>query len=159
MSTDAQNSKCRMMALRDAFEQYYCTYNSAPEVILLKREFYGLLEKDRMNTIGWMQPTSMAQFEPRSYRGASIYVAEDFEIETDFAFMSRDEFTYFKERQVLFYRLMTNGEWLSQGKTPEGRIEQLTYEAEGFAEMCSGYERWREMLQEYLKTYPNPPQD
>ena len=159
MSSDAQNSKCRMIALQDAFADYYRQTNTAPEVILLTRNFYAILEKDRMNTIGWIHPANMIHSEPRSYRGSKVYLAEDFEIDTDFAFMTREEFTYFKERQVMFYRLMTNGEWHAQGKDKQGRAEALFYEAEAFAEMCSGYERWHEMFQEYLKTYPTPPQE
>lgn len=159
MSSDAQNSKCRMIALQDAFADYYRQTNTAPEVILLTRDFYTILEKDRMHTIGWIFPANALCNEPRSYRGSKVYLAEDFELATDFAFMTREEFTYFKERQVMFYRLMTNGEWHAQGKDKQGRADALFYEAEGFAEMCSGYERWREMLQEYLKTYPTPPQE
>ena len=59
----------------------------------------------------------------------------------------------------MFYRLITNGEWFAKGKDPQGRKEALLDEAEGFAEMCSGHEAWRQMLQEYLETYPTPPQD
>ena len=159
MSSDAQNSKCRMIALQDAFAKYYLDTNTAPEVILLTRDFYAILEKDRMNTIGWLQPADYLHSEPRAYRGSKVYLAEDFEIANDFAFMTREEFTYFKERQVMFYRLMTNGEWHAQGKDKQGRADALFYEAEGFADMCSGYENWRQMLAEYLETYPTPPQD
>ena len=159
MSSDAQNSKCRMIALQDAFAKYYLDTNSVPEVILLTKDFYAILEKDRMNTIGWLRPADYLQAEPRAYRGAKVYLAEDFEIDKDFAFMTRAEFTYFKERQVMFYRLMTNGEWHAQGKDKQGRADVLFQEAEGFAGMCSGYENWRQMLQEYLETYPTPPKD
>lgn len=159
MSSDAQNSKCRIIALQDGFADYYRTYAIAPEVILLTKEFYAILELDRMNTIGWINLSAAMGVEPRAYRGAKVYLAEDFEIDKDFAFMTRAEFTYFKERQVLFYRLMTNGEWLAQGKDKQGRADALFHEAEGFADMCSGYENWRQMLKEYLETYPTPPQD
>lgn len=159
MSSDAQNSKCRMIALQDAFAKYHLDTNTVPEVILLTRDFYAILEKDRMNTIGWLNPADYLRSEPRAYRGAKVYLAEDFELDKDFSFMTREEFTYFKERQVMFYRLITNGEWHAQGKDKQGRADALFYEAEGFAEMCSGYERWREMLQDYLKTYPTPPQE
>lgn len=159
MSSDAQNSKCRMIALQDAFAKYYRETNTVPEVFLLTRDFYAILEKDRMRTVGSLHPANAICNEPRSYRGSKVYLAEDFEIDTDFAFMTREEFTYFKERQVMFYRLMTNGEWHAQGKDKQGRADALFYEAEGFAEMGSGYERWREMLQDYLKTYPTPPQE
>lgn len=159
MSSDAQNSKCRMIALQDAFADYYRQTNTVPEVILLKRDFYAILEKDRMNTIGWLHPADYLHSQPRTYRGSKVYLAEDFEIENDFAFMTRPEFTYFKERQVMFCRLMTNGEWHARGKSADERKNVLTDEAEGFAEMCSGYGAWRQMLQEYLETYPTPPQD
>ena len=159
MPTDAQNSKCRMIALQDALAKYYLDTNTVPEVILLTKDFYAILEKDRMNTIGWLHPAGYLQAELRAYRGAKVYLAEDFEIENDFAFMTRPEFTYFKERQVMFYRLMTNGEWHAQGKSADERKNALTEEAEGFAEMCSRYGAWRQMLKEYLELYPTPPQE
>lgn len=159
MSSDAQNSKCRMMALQVAFAEHHLETNTVPEVILLTRDFYAILEKEHMNTLGRVYSPNAACDEPHSYRGSKVYLAEDFEIATDFAFMTREEFTYFKGRQVMFYRLMTNGEWHAHGKDKQGRADALFYEAEGFAEMCSGYERWREMLQDYLKTYPAPPQE
>lgn len=159
MSSDAQNSKCRMIALQDAFAKYYLDTNSVPEVILLTKDFYAILEKDRMNTIGWLRPADYFQAEPRAYRGAKVYLAEDFEIASDFCFMTKEEFSYFKKRQVMFYRLLTNGEWFARGKDQQGRKEALFHEAHGFADMCAGYDRWEEMLQEYLETYPTPPQD
>lgn len=159
MSSDAQDSKCRMIALQDAFAKHHLEINNVPDVILLKRDFYAILEKEHINTIGWIYPPNALCNEPRGYRGSKVYLAEDFEIDTDFAFMTREEFTYFKERQVLFYRLMTNGEWFAQGKDKQGREDVLFHEAEGFADMCSGYERWHEMLQDYLKTYPTPPEE
>lgn len=159
MSSDAQNSKCRMIALQDAFAKYYLKTNTVPEVILLTRNFYAILEKDRMDTVGWLNPTDYLQSQPRTYRGSKVYLAEDFEIENDFVFMTRSEFTYFKERQVMFCRLMTNGEWRAQGKSADERKYVLTDEAEGFAEMCSGYDAWRQMLKEYLELYPTPPKE
>ena len=157
MSSDAQNSKCRMIALQDAFAKYYLDTNTVPEVILLTKDFYAILEKDRMNTIGWLNPANFLRSEPRAYRGAKVYLAEDFEIASDFCFMTKEEFSYFKKLQVMIYRLLTNGEWFAKGKDPQGRKEALFHEAQGFADMCAGYDRWEEMLQDYLKTYPEPP--
>ena len=157
MPSDAQNSKCRMIALQDAFAKYYLDTNTVPEVILLTRDFYAILEKDRMNTIGWLHPADYLRSKPRAYRGSDVYLAEDFEIDSDFCFMAKEEFSYFKKRQVMFYRLLTNGEWFSRGKDQQGRKEALFHEAQGFADMCAGYDRWEEMLQDYLKTYPEPP--
>lgn len=157
MPSDAQNSKCRMIALQDAFAKYYLDTNTVPEVILLTRDFYAILEKDRMNTIGWLNHADCLRSAPRAYRGSDVYLAEDFEIDSDFCFMTKEEFSYFKKRQVMFYRLLTNGEWFARGKDQQGRKEALFHEAQGFADMCAGYDRWEEMLQDYLKTYPEPP--
>ena len=157
MPTDAQNSKCRMIALQDAVAKYYLDTNTVPEVILLTRDFYAILEKDRRNTIGLLNPTDYLRSAPRAYRGSDVYLAEDFEIDSDFCFMTKEEFSYFKKRQVMFYRLLTNGEWFASGKDQQGRKEALFHEAQGFADMCAGYDRWEEMLQDYLKTYPEPP--
>ena len=157
MPTDAQNSKCRMIDLQDALAKYYLDTNTVPEVILLTKDFYAILEKDRMNTIGWLHPADYLHTEPRAYRGAKVYLAEDFEIDSDFSFMAKEEFSYFKKRQVMFYRLITNGEWFAKGKDQQGRKEALFHEAQGFADMCAVYDRWEEMLHDYLKTYPEPP--
>lgn len=157
MPSDAQNSKRRMIALQNAFVKYYLDTNTVPEVILLTRDFYAILEKDRMNTIGWLNPADFLRSKPRAYRGSDVYLAEDFEIDSDFCFMTKEEFGYFKKRQVMFYRLLTNGEWFARGKDQQGRKEALFHEAQGFADMCAGYDRWEEMLQDYLKTYPEPP--
>lgn len=157
MPSDAQNSKCRMIALQDAFAKYYLDTNSVLEVILLTKDFYAILEKDRMNTIGWLNPADFLRSAPRAYLGSDVYLAEDFEIDSDFSFMTKEEFSYFKKRQEMFYRLLTNGEWFASGKDQQGRKEALFHEAQGFADMCAGYDRWEEMLQNYLKTYPEPP--
>lgn len=157
MPSDAQNSKCRMIALQDAFAKYYLDTNSVLEVILLTKDFYAILEKDRMNIIGWLNPADFLRSAPRAYLGSDVYLAEDFEIDSDFSFMTKEEFSYFKKRQEMFYRLLTNGEWFASGKDQQGRKEALFHEAQGFADMCAGYDRWEEMLQNYLKTYPEPP--
>lgn len=157
MPSDAQNSKRRITALKDAFVKYYQDTNTAPDVILMTRPFYELLENEKMNTVGLLFAAEVYRVTKRCYRGSDVYLAEDFEIASDFCFMTKEEFSYFKKRQVMFYRLLTNGEWFARGKDQQGRKEALFHEAQGFADMCAGYDRWEEMLQDYLKTYPEPP--
>lgn len=157
MPSDAQNSKCRMIALKDAFVKYYQDTSTAPDVILMTRPFFELLEKEKMNTAGVLFAAEVYRVTKRYYRGSDVYLAEDFEIASDFCFMTKEEFSYFKKRQVMFYRLLTNGEWFARGKDQQGRKEALFHEAQGFADMCAEYDRWEEMLQDYLKTYPEPP--
>ena len=123
----------------------------------MTRPFYKLLENEKMNTVGLLFAAEMYRVTKRYYRGSDVYLAEDFEIASDFCFMTKEEFSYFKKRQVMFYRLLTNGEWFARGKDQQGRKEALFHEAQGFADMCAGYDRWEEMLQDYLKTYPEPP--
>lgn len=83
---------------------------------------------------------------------ADEYLAESVEA----LVMTRDYYFYQVKRNTLFHRLATNGEWLAMGKkTKKERLKVLREEAEGFADMCSGYDRiWEQILEEYIVLNP-----
>ena len=97
MPTDAQNSKRRITALKDAFVKYYQDTNTAPDIILMTRAFYELLENEKTSTAWLLFAAEVYRVTKLCYRGSDIYLAEDFEIDSDFSFMTKEEFSYFKK--------------------------------------------------------------
>lgn len=84
-----------------------------------------------------------------------ILIKRSEDIQTEPVVMSSKGYDIQTKTKVLFHRLATNGEWLAQGKKGSERKRFLLVEAEGFADMCSGYsDVYETIVEEYLKQWP-----
>lgn len=84
-----------------------------------------------------------------------IMVKSSDRIQTEPVVMSNKAYEFQTKTKVLFHRLATNGEWLAQGKKGSERKRFLLVEAEGFADMCSGYsDIYVSIVDAYLSLWP-----
>jgi hypothetical protein len=86
--------------------------------------------------------------------GIKFVVCDEQDFDGEFVLVTEADFESTTKLRTMFHRLATNGEWLAAGKKGSKRKQALLSEAEGFAEMCSGYDHYAQLVNNYFGQYP-----
>lgn len=105
---------------------------------------------------------ALTTFEPTddmryTFSGIPICNADRSDMTDDVNIMTEKDFNALRLKRTMYHRLITNGEWLAQGKSGKARHKVLREEAEGFAEMCAGFDHWEILVKQYIQDHPVVP--
>lgn len=115
-------------------------------IVLVKPNF--MAHKDAINLVHLSNHTVYV------YAGVKFIVCAEEDFEGACILVTEGDYESTTKLRTLFHRLATNGEWLAAGKKGPKRKKALLDEAEGFADMCSGYDHYAQVVNNYFGQYP-----
>lgn len=116
-------------------------------IVLIKPNF--LCHEDSVDLIPLTQNMYYVAF------GIKFVVCDESDFDGEFVLITEADFESTRKVRTMFHRLATNGEWLASGHKGAKRKRALLTEAEGFADMCSGYDHYAQLVNNYVGQYPD----